>query len=182
MNSIVSVMDIDGNEVMGVKYKDNYLVTDCGTVYTLKKNGRWRAQRARHHTHGYLRVVINRKDEYVHQIVARCFIENPRGCKEINHKDGDKTNNKVENLEWCTRSENNRHAFQTGLRDYKELSVIANSPKNQERAKQRRRLTFEQAEEIRRQMNVSDYVLSRQYGISRGQIYAIKHGKTYKTA
>lgn len=178
----VTVVDVDGNNVTGVIYKDKYLVTKDGTIYTLKKNGRWRAQRSRTHSNGYLRVIINRKDEYVHRIVASCFVENPRNCKEVNHKDGNKKNNMADNLEWCTRSENNRHAFQTGLRDYKELSRIANSPKNIEKAKKRRRLTFAQAEEIRKQMDVSDYVLSEKYGISRGQIYAIKHRKTYKTA
>lgn len=55
------------------------------------------------------------KVEYLHRIVAKLFIPNPEGKKCINHKDGDKLNNHVDNLEWCSKAENNRHAFKTGL-------------------------------------------------------------------
>lgn len=49
------------------------------------------------------------KTFYVHRLVWLSFLENPK--KEINHKDWDKSNNRLENLEWCTSSENNQHKF-----------------------------------------------------------------------
>lgn len=50
-----------------------------------------------------------------HRLVGLLFIENPDNLPEINHKDGNKENNKVGNLEWCTSSQNKRHAIDTGL-------------------------------------------------------------------
>lgn len=51
----------------------------------------------------------------VHRIIAETFLPNPEGYETINHKDGDPMNNAVENLEWATRRENNRHAFRNNL-------------------------------------------------------------------
>ena len=52
----------------------------------------------------------------VHRLVAQHFLPNPDNMKEVNHKDGNKDNNRVDNLEWCTRSHNVKHSFDTGLK------------------------------------------------------------------
>ena len=52
----------------------------------------------------------------VHRLVAEHFLPNPDNMKEVNHKDGNKDNNHVSNLEWCTRSHNVKHSFDTGLK------------------------------------------------------------------
>lgn len=52
----------------------------------------------------------------VHRLVALAWLPNPNGYRNVNHRDGDKTRNAADNLEWCTTSHNNLHAWKTGLR------------------------------------------------------------------
>lgn len=58
----------------------------------------------------------------IHKAVAETFIPNPNGLPCINHKDGNKQNNKVENLEWCSYSENMKHAYKSNLIDMNKKS------------------------------------------------------------
>ena len=55
------------------------------------------------------------KKYLLHRLLAQAFIPNPEGKPCVNHKDGNKHNNALRNLEWVTRSENQRHAYETGL-------------------------------------------------------------------
>ena len=67
---------------------------------------------------GYYNVGLDSKGKHltIHRCVATAFIDNPNGLKVVNHKDGNKLNNNVDNLEWTTSSENNKHAFKIGLK------------------------------------------------------------------
>ena len=68
------------------------------------------------HKQGYLRLRIGNKYCLIHRLVAETFIPNPENKATVNHINGVKSDNKVENLEWATQSENNKHANITGLR------------------------------------------------------------------
>lgn len=87
-----------------------WLVSDTGQITV---NGRTIAQ----HTNnkGYLKAVIGEKTVFVHRIVAMAFVQNPDKKPEVNHKNGIKSDNNFLNLEWCSRSENMKHAYSSGL-------------------------------------------------------------------
>jgi hypothetical protein len=64
---------------------------------------------------GYVRVCINESLYRMHILVAKAFLPNWHNKPHVNHKDGNRNNNRLYNLEWCTRSENMQHAYDTGL-------------------------------------------------------------------
>lgn len=96
---------------------ENYFVSNKGRVYNTKTSkfiGNKNSDK-----YGYKRVKLSKpgvkKPIDVHRLVAELFIPNPGNLPCVNHKDGNKENNIVENLEWCSYSENNAHAANTGL-------------------------------------------------------------------
>ncbi len=110
-------------------YEDIYKISNTGKVMrksVLTKNGhnfhmcKERELVNYFYNTGYFRVGLsmNKKQVkfYLHRLVAIAFIPNPENKPEVNHKDGDKTNNNDWNLEWSTISENSIHAFNLGLR------------------------------------------------------------------
>ena len=81
---------------------------------------------------GYLQLMLThshiRKAHLVHRLVAESFIENPQKFPQVNHIDGDKLNNRVENLEWCTAKENMAHSVLYGIRtDTKPVVMLTKS-------------------------------------------------------
>src|SRR3990167_8090173 len=70
-------------------------------------------------TDGYLQFRfwdgVRRRAVSVHRIIASTFIPNPLQLPQVNHKNGIKTDNRIENLEWCTQSQNIRHSYSMGM-------------------------------------------------------------------
>lgn len=102
-----------------IKGYSNYIIDENGNVYSKLKHRMLKL----HNNNGYLMVYLKydngiSKWQYVHRLVARQFIPIPdkQGELRVNHKDGNKANNNVHNLEWTTISENIRHAIKTGLK------------------------------------------------------------------
>ena len=160
-------------------YENDYVIYSDGRVYSIKKNA---FQKLRKQNSGYLRATIHGKDMYVHRLVALCFLDNPNGYNEVNHKDGDKANNNVSNLEWCNRSQNNKHAFDTGLRDRTFLIQMANCENAKEAHKKRRKCNEQEIRNIRRYISdgLTDREIAKKIGVHYGTVYQVRIGKTYK--
>lgn len=94
-------------------YEGIYEVSDQGRVRNAKRGGR--IMTASTVTHGYRAVSLYKEGKQraalVHRLVAKAFIPNPESKPQVNHKDMDKSNNCISNLEWVTQNENLAHAF-----------------------------------------------------------------------
>ena len=103
-----------------IKGFEDYLINVFGDIYSMKSNI-WLKQC--NDKYSYLYINLCKKGKYkkfkVHRLVAETFIPNLYNKPQVNHKDGNKQNNCIDNLEWVTCSENHLHAFKTGLRNNK---------------------------------------------------------------
>jgi len=158
-----------------------YGVTRDGRVWSLDWNhtGKVRELKGRLNRGGYLLVALYKDGKpyqrLIHRLVAQTFIPNPENKREVNHKNGDKANNSVENLEWATPSENMQHAHDNGLKPtsekvkkvWREMGAL---------------LTFEQAEEIRSLYGSGKYTqkeIAAKYEIWPSQVSRIVNNKIY---
>ena len=92
---------------MKIKGYENYEVTTTGDVINTKTGRVLKQQKDKG---GYMQVALGRKKRFlVHRLVAQAFIPNPLNLPCVNHRDEDKTNNSVDNLEWCTHEYNNNY-------------------------------------------------------------------------
>lgn len=109
------------------KYEGRYKISNLGRVKSLSRNIKPTSPRQTYKTckekilktcigsHGYYHVSLEGRKHCIHKLVAVAFIENPNKYNCINHKDGNKLNNTIENLEWCNHKINNNHAFNKRL-------------------------------------------------------------------
>lgn len=161
-------------------YEGLYLVSNLGRVRSLPRNGNYMRKSLTDamrpsSANGYQILILKKggtiATKSVHRLVMLAFAGAPVDGQEVNHIDGDKSNNHLTNLEYCTRGENISHAHKLGLRN-------ARGEKNA-----RAKLTNEDVHTIRRRFalgGISMGRLSREYGVSRSTIRRMLDGTTWK--
>ena len=98
----------------------------------------------------------------IHRLIAQAFIPNPENKPQINHKNGIKIDNRIENLEWCTITENIRHAFKIKLNSGRKGESQWNAKLNAHQVLDiRNRLQTSSSKELAKEFNVSSSLINR---------------------
>lgn len=163
-----------------LKYPD-YEVSSLGKIRSLK-HGKIRVlkqvsvvDKRRSSESHYISVKLYTKGSYrrflAHRLVAEAFLINSLSLPEVNHKDGIKNHNYIENLEWVTQQENSKHAFYSGLSRFiknrgRSLSPLA-------------KLTEKEIMEIRELPKCCQKEIGDRYGVSQASISLIQNGKRW---
>ena len=176
------------NQQQGFKYRgidgfENYMIVDSGHVISLNYANKGTPRLLKGQiVRGYVHVTLchdGRKCQMsVHRLVGHDFIRPPRPLEVINHKNGDRKDNRVENLEWVSQSDNVIHSYRTGLRVIDEAHKLRAAKLGMAK----RKLSDNEASEVRRRFSqgATKTSLSETFGISRKSIHAIVYGNSYK--
>jgi len=155
-------------------YEDYYQISNLGRLVSLnyKGNGYRKLLKTNINKNGYEQVRLNvnkiGKNKKIHRLVAEAFLLNSKNKKCVNHKDSNRLNNTVDNLEWCTHSENTIHGFKNGF-------IYRLSGENSKNSK----LNNKKVIEIYISKK-SHRELAKQFGVTKSSITSIKSKKTWK--
>lgn len=167
-------------------YEEYYGATECGKIFSFnyRRTGRTFElaqnslfKREQKNKTMYKRVKVSHINKnspmQVHRLIALTFIPNPNNYPQVNHIDGDKGNNHKSNLEWCSNSQNQIHAFESGLRTYAKGHDHHQS-----------KLTENDVIEIKRRLKGMYKGLQKdlavEFGVSNHAICDIHRGKTWR--
>ena len=152
-----------------------YSVSNFGRVRNNKTNKILSPRNLR----GYQRVAFyvdgKPADFRIHRLVAKAFIPNPENKPQVNHINGNKSDNHVNNLEWCTNGENVRHALRTGLIDPRNISLAVRGEKHP-RAKLSEKQVMEIKKKLKYQTGLS---LAKEYNVTPSLISLIRNNKKW---
>lgn len=161
VSNIGRVRSLDRKAYRKGKSKSGFMVTIKGKILKNKLNHGY------HHIHLYTGGKYRTKK--VHRLVAKAFIPNPEDKPNVNHIDLDRTNNKVDNLEWCTQQENIDHSIKLGSYDLFDNNVFA-------------KLKNEQVLQIVQLLDTSNMIytdIAIRFNISVQSIEGIDSGRTW---
>lgn len=144
---------------------DDYDITCDGRIINLKWGGR--EVKPQLNGKGYLRVKIAGKLRFVHRLVAEKYVPNPNKFQQVNHKDGDKYNNRADNLEWVSNAQNRKHAIEKGLHVHGEKCPWA-------------KLTKADVLFIREHPDAKTSDLSKMFGVAHSTIRCVRANRSWK--
>lgn len=163
-----------------VKGFEDYEISNLGNIRSYNKTSDKHIHKTikiNHTKEGYEVITLSKTRKYlIHRLVAETFIDNPDNKKEVNHKDLNKSNNKVSNLEWVSHSENMKHAYVNG---------VVKMPEGGKKTQWKRVLTDEQVREIRNtyiphDKNFGMKALAKKYGVSESVIKKVANRVSYR--
>jgi len=155
----------------------DYKITVDGKIYSTKRTKVPKLLKTPRDRYGYFKITLLQNGiryyKTVHRLVAETYLENPNNLPQVNHIDGNKLNNNVDNLEWCTNLYNMRHAHSNGLIDYNKISGINCYISN---------LTQENVIQIRVMVKqeIPYKIIAKKFNISKSTISRIKLKQAYK--
>lgn len=156
-------------------YETYYEVSNYGNVRNLKTGY---VMKKRHTYDGYVKVTLTvnykAKDFRVHRLVAETFIPNEHNKETVNHIDGNKDNNNVNNLEWADRHEQLEHAYKLGLKKPDRGCDNCNSKFTAEQVRYIKKHYIPQSKEY------GTVALGKKFGVNNSTIGDIVRGVTYK--
>lgn len=128
---------------------------------------------------GYLRITFKNKKKYlIHRLVALVYLNNPNNLLQVNHKDGNKLNNCISNLEWCNNDYNRNHAIQIGLWNNISLKVSKSQlGSNNSIAKLKENEVLEIVNKLNQ--GFKNVELGKMYNVSSSTINSIRKGKSW---
>ena len=157
---------------MWKKLGDNYIISDEGIIKNIATD---RIINPWLNNNGYRYVTLNleetRKNYRVHRLVAEKFIPNPNILPQVNHKDGNKQNNKIDNLEWCDSSYNVQHAIKQGL--------IPLGVNNKRSKLSQEDVDYIKQHYIKRDKELGCAGLGRRFNVDKKVIYNVIYDKRY---
>ena len=144
---------------------------NCGRYYLKEKILKiWK------NPNGYYATCLSKNGNHtktIHRLVAETFIPNQNNYPCVNHKDEDKSNNCVDNLEWCTRSENMKHAYGHGLKSSKGMKNGRNILSEED-------IKYIRSNYIPRDNNFGSKVLASKFGVAHQTISAVIRRQNWK--
>lgn len=125
-----------------VGYEGLYLIDSLGNIVSCPRQqgsrfvNQYKILGTKINRLGYKEVALSKdgktKTVLLHRLIAMHFVENPYGLPCVNHKNGIKSDNRIENLEWCTRSQNTKHAYENNLGGFREYANAGIRKMNQD--------------------------------------------------